>query len=182
MHDRLIELRDTVHAHTDRTAERQAVNVTRMFGLGGNLFKQQRTLVPDEWLPTIAELADHQWRRLQYQVHLRQRELPDAGPVPVPLFYRTSKVEADAILAGGFTDVVVGTLSNGEPLIGVRLRDDRGEPDGTADRGAVLFLQIPADRLRPYELLPLDGSSRIEEWIVPAKILNEYGAPVVVPG
>jgi len=176
-HCKLIRLRDKVYAHTDRTPEREAVNVTRILGIGGNRWSARRWLLPTEWLDGIVKLAEYQRARFELEQHRLEIQLPDWEPAPVPLYYRTSAAEAQAILDHGFTDNACGMLGTGETKAGVYAHD---EPGDTADAATtvLLHLSIPEARIRLYELV--DYSASVREWLIPADVLNEYGPPVVL--
>jgi hypothetical protein len=100
-------------------------------------------------------------------------------PLSYPLFCRVSTLEAEMILANGFVDDTTVTLGDGSQLTGVRFSDEPVAPNDDPDGGVLLYLAIPGRRLRDYELITASGS--LDEWVVPATVVNKYGRPEVVP-
>jgi hypothetical protein len=67
IHGRLLELRDEVYAHTDRTGGRDIIDAGALLGEPGTFAEQWRPL-SREALPRIIELAAHQQSRFPGRV------------------------------------------------------------------------------------------------------------------
>jgi hypothetical protein len=79
-HDRLIELRNTLYAHTDPDSPRGVEDVDAMLGLGEHGYAESRPELNQAALPRIAALAQAQRRRFREARALRQQELRDDPP------------------------------------------------------------------------------------------------------
>jgi hypothetical protein len=75
LHDRMIELRDTIYAHTDRDSPRRVEDV-----FGEHSYAESRPMLNPNAFPRLAALAQSQRDRFREGCDRRQEELRDDPP------------------------------------------------------------------------------------------------------
>jgi hypothetical protein len=91
------------------------------------------------------------------------------------LYYQTP--EADAILKDGFTDAD-GYVLNNVVFGGVWLSNAPVAVNSSADGYTQLMIEMPDEVIEEFELKDGDKPHRV--FLIPAALVNQYGAPVVV--
>jgi hypothetical protein len=96
LHDRMLELRSTIYAHTDPDSPRGVEDVDAMLGLGEHGYAESRPLLNPEVFPRLAALAQAQRGRFREARELREQELRDDPPSSsiAPLLEKRSSTKA----------------------------------------------------------------------------------------
>lgn len=85
--------------------------------------------------------------------------------------------EGEEILKNGFTDSD-GFFMNNTLFKGVWFSDTPVKISSTTIGEALLMIEIPEEAVSEFELA--DGDKPYREFLVPAEVVKEYGAPTVV--
>ena len=95
------------------------------------------------------------------------------------LFHIANKANTEVILKDGFRDVM-GYHNAGQEWTGVWVSS---EPLGWSQRqylnnaNTIFAIEIPEDVISEFEWV--EEGKLIREWLIPARLLNSYGLPVV---
>ena len=92
------------------------------------------------------------------------------------LFHITGNANAEAILKNGFRDATENYLTNQE-WTGVWVSTEPFNGQYQNDANTLFAVEIPEDVISEFEWV--EEGKLIQEWLIPAALLNSYGPPVV---